>query len=61
MTPEPFDQEMARLLERTLPALLRARQRAEQIAAETNTAIADWVDGKVVLTYPKKAEPSSAK
>jgi len=31
------------------------------IAAETNTAIADWADGKVVLTYPKKAEPSSAK
>lgn len=60
MNPKPLDPEMTRLLERTLPALLRARKRAEDLAAETNTAIADWVDGKVVLTYPKKIEPSSA-
>jgi hypothetical protein len=61
MNPKPIEQASNPLLARTLPALLRARQRAEQIAAETNTAIADWVDGKVVLTYPKKTEPSSAK
>lgn len=60
MNPKPFDQEIARLFARTLPALLRARKHAEQIAAETNTAIADWIDGKVVLTYPQKTEPSSA-
>ncbi len=34
-------------------------KRAEQLAAATNTAIADWVDGKLLLTYPKESEPAS--
>ena len=36
------------LLARPLPALLRAPKRAEELAAATNTAIVDVVDGKVV-------------
>ena len=60
MNPKPLDSETARLIARSLPALLRVRKRAEELAAETNTAIADWVDGKVVLWYPKKSEPPSA-
>ncbi|HEY4106932.1 MAG TPA: hypothetical protein VGM44_23690 [Polyangiaceae bacterium] len=60
MNPKPLDQETARLFARTLPALLRARKRAEQIAAETHTAVVDMLDGKLVFTYPKKNEPQSA-
>ncbi|HVJ17203.1 MAG TPA: zeta toxin family protein [Polyangiaceae bacterium] len=44
-------------LPRALPALVRARRRAEAVAAATETAIIDVVDGKVVRWYPGRAEP----
>jgi hypothetical protein len=63
MNPKPIDQAKDPLLARALPALVRARQRAEEIAAATNTAVVEMVDGKVVLVYPKrsdaKEEPSA--
>ena len=52
MNPKPIEQAQNPLLARTLPALLRARKRAEELAAATNTAIVDWVDGKIVRRHP---------
>ncbi len=53
MNPKPIEQAKSPLLARTLPALLRARKRAEELAAATNTAIVDLVDGKVVHVRPQ--------
>jgi hypothetical protein len=53
MNPKPIEQAKNPLLPRTLPALLRARKRAVELAAATNTAIVDVVDGKVVHWWPK--------
>jgi hypothetical protein len=52
MNPKPIEQANDPLLARILPALLRARQRAEELAAATDTAIIDWEDGKIVRWYP---------
>jgi hypothetical protein len=43
MNLQPIEQAKNPLLARTLPALLRARKRAEELAAATNTAIIDLV------------------
>jgi hypothetical protein len=61
MNPKPIEQAKNPLLARTLPALLRARKRAEALAAATNTAIIDFVDGKVVRTWPSRPVSGSAK
>lgn len=53
MNPKPLDQAKNPLLARTLPALLRARKRAEAIAAETNTAVVEVVAGKIVHVRPR--------
>lgn len=60
MNPKPIEQARNPLLVLTLPALLRARKRAEELAAATNTAVVDVIDGKVVHTWPKQS-PDSAK
>jgi hypothetical protein len=52
MNPKPIEQAKNPLLARTLPALLRARKRAEELAIATNTALVQVVDGKVVLVRP---------
>ena len=52
MNPKPIDQARNALLAAALPALLRARQRAEEIAIATNTALVMVIDGKVVRVYP---------
>jgi hypothetical protein len=52
MNPKPIEQAKNSLLARTLPALMRARKRAEELASVTDTAIVDVVDGKVVLLRP---------
>ena len=39
-----------------LAAMHRARLRAEEIAAATGTALVQWIDGKMVLTYPTRRE-----
>ncbi|HVJ15456.1 MAG TPA: hypothetical protein VM686_08445 [Polyangiaceae bacterium] len=62
MNPKPLEQAKSPLLARTLPALLRARKRAEELAAATNTAIVDLVGGKVVYVRPPSpVAPGSAK
>ena len=61
MNPKPIEEAKNPLLARTLPALLRARKRAEALAAATNTAIVDFVDGKVVRTWPSRPVSGSAK
>ena len=52
MNPKPIEQAKSPLLARALPALLRARKRAEELAAATNTAIVQVVGGKVVRVRP---------
>ena len=61
MNPKPIEQAKSPLLARTLPALLRARKRAEALAVATNTAIVDLVDGKVVHLRPRPAASGPAK
>ena len=56
MNPKPIEQAKDPLLARTLPAMQRARQRAIELAAATDTAIVDWVDGKIVTWYPGRGE-----
>lgn len=53
MNPKPLEQAKSPLLARTLPALLRARKRAEELAAATNTAVVEVVRGKVVHVRPQ--------
>jgi len=52
MNPKPIEQAKNPLLGRALPALLRARKRAEELAIATNTALVEMVDGKIVLVRP---------
>lgn len=50
---QPIEQAKNPLLAAALPALLRARQRAEEIAIATNTALVMVMDGKVARVYPR--------
>ena len=53
MNPKPIEQARNPLLANALPALRRARQRAEAIALATNTALVTVVDGEIVRVHPK--------
>ena len=53
MNPKPIEQARNPLLANALPALRRARQRAEAIALATNTALVTVVGGEIVRVYPK--------
>lgn len=52
MNPKPIEQAKNPLLARALPALLRARKRAEELAIATNTELVEMVDGKIVFVRP---------
>jgi hypothetical protein len=54
MNPKPIEQARNPLLANALPALRRARQRAEAIAIATNTALVSVVDGEIVRVHPKQ-------
>jgi hypothetical protein len=54
MNPKPIEQAHNPLLASALPALRRARQRAEAIAIATNTALVTVVDGEIVRVHPKQ-------
>ena len=54
MNPKPIEQARDPLFAKGLPALRRARKRAEELAIRTNTALVQVVDGKVVRVYPKR-------
>jgi len=62
MNPKPIEQAKTRELALALPALRRARKRAEEIAIATNTALIQVENGKVVRVHPgAQAELRSAK
>ena len=56
MNPKPVEQAHTAELALALPALRRARRRAEAIALATNTAIVQVEDGRVVRIKPNSAE-----
>jgi hypothetical protein len=58
MNPKPIEQAKNPLLGLALPALLRARKRAEELAIATNTALVEMVDGKIVLVRPGTERPT---
>jgi hypothetical protein len=52
MNPKPVQSAKSRDLALALPALRRARKRAEEIARATNTAVVQMVEGKIVYFRP---------
>lgn len=52
MNPKPIEQARTKELALALPALRRARRRAEEIALATNTSLVQVEDGKVILVKP---------
>jgi predicted ABC-type ATPase len=61
MNPRPIEEAKDPLLARALPALIRARKRAEEIAAATNTAVVEMVAGKIVRVYPGRTHESKSR
>ena len=61
VNPKPIELARNPLFAKGLPALRRARKRAEEVALRTNTALVQLVNGKIVRVYPKRdgnGEPS---
>jgi hypothetical protein len=54
MNPKPIEQARNPLLASALPALRRARRRAEAIAIANNTPLVTVVDGEIVYVHPKR-------
>ena len=52
MNPKPIEQAQSAWLARVLPALHRARRRAEEIAIQTNTELVFVKDGRLVFVRP---------
>jgi hypothetical protein len=61
MNPKPVEQAHTRELALALPALRRARQRAEEIAIATNTCLVQVKDGRIVEITPDELRASAAK
>lgn len=61
MNPKPVEQARTRELASALPALRRARQRAEEIAIATNTYIVEVEDGRIVQITPDELRASAVK
>ena len=61
MNPKPIERARTPELALALPALRRARRRAEEIAIATNTSIVQVEDGRVVRIKPTSTEPPSKK
>ena len=61
MNPKPIEQARTPELALALPALRRARRRAEQIAIATNTSIVQVEDGRVVRIKLTSTEAPSKK
>ncbi len=60
MNPKPVEQAVTRELALALPALRRARQRAEEIAIATNTCIVEVKNGRVVHIEPNELKRERA-
>jgi hypothetical protein len=56
MNPKPIEQARDPLLAKGLPALRRARKRAEELARATNTPLVQVVDGEIVVEYPGQSK-----
>ena len=54
MNPKPIEHARNPLLAKGLPALQRARKRAEELAIATDTALVQVVDGELVRFYPRR-------
>jgi hypothetical protein len=61
MNPKPVEQARTRELALALPALRRARRRAEEIAIATNTCLVQVKDGRVVEITPDELRANAAK
>jgi hypothetical protein len=62
MNPKPIEQAKSPYLALAMPALRRARKRAEQIALATKTALIQVENGEVVRVLPgNEREPRTAK
>jgi hypothetical protein len=61
MNPKPVEQARTRELALALPALRRARQRAEELAIATNTYIVQVEDGRIVHVKPDELKASVSK
>lgn len=61
MNPKPVEQARTRELALALPALRRARQRAEEIAIATNTYIVQVEEGRIVHVKPDELKPGAPK
>jgi hypothetical protein len=60
MNPRPIEQAKSPYLALAMPALRRARERAEEIAIATKTALVQVVDGRVVRVLPGANERKRA-
>ena len=56
MNPKPIEQANDPLLAKGLPALRRARKRAEELARATDTALVQVVNGEIVVEYPGRSK-----
>jgi hypothetical protein len=61
MNPKPIEHANTPDLALALPALRRARKRAEEIARATNTALVEVQDGQVVRVRPEARASTTAK
>ena len=61
MNPKPVEQARTPELALALPALRRARRRAEELARATNTAIVQVEDGRVVRIKPSSSDTLAGK
>ncbi len=61
MNPKSVEEARTPELALALPALRRARRRAEEIALATNTSIVQVEDGRVVRVKPCSADTSPKK
>jgi hypothetical protein len=61
MNPKPVERARTPELALALPALRRARQRAEEIAIATNTCLVQVKDGRIVQIKADELKASAAK
>jgi hypothetical protein len=61
MNPKPVEEARTRELALALPALRRARQRAEEIAIATNTCIVQVQAGRIVYISADELKARAAK
>ena len=54
MNPRPIETARDPDLRNAMAALIRAGQRAREIALQTRTAVITWKDGKIVRTFPHR-------